>query len=276
MHPSVNRIAHVSDVHLLATQRHARDDRDLRVRFLSFGRALDAQARVRRFRRALDTAKRSGADHLVVSGDLTESGTKEQFDVLAEALHGAPFRPERITLVPGNHDAYDAPDAWTGALDGPLAAYRATSAERPGKVVEVGGLVIVPLDMSFHQPIVRSAGLVTEDALDALERRLADAWVQRTPAVIVQHHPPYAHASATWQWVDGLIGAARLTSILARFAEVHVLHGHLHRIVDRAIATVRTRVFGAPALVEDPDDAPPRVRLYDVRAGQLESVGLAA
>jgi hypothetical protein len=36
------------------------------------------------------------------------------------------------------------------------------------------------------------------------------------------------------------------------------------------------RIFGAPALVEDDDEAPPRVRLYEFRTGQLESLGLAA
>jgi 3',5'-cyclic AMP phosphodiesterase CpdA len=212
----------------------------------------------------------------VVSGDLTESGTPEQFEVLAEALHEARVAPERITLVPGNHDAYTSPDAWARAIEGPLSAYRATAAEAPGKVVETGGLALLPLDMAFHQPIVRSAGLVTDDALDVLERRLSDALARRMPTIIVQHHPPYAHTVAAWQWIDGLIGAARLTAMLARYADVHVLHGHLHKAVDRAIDTVRTRIFGAPALVEDADDAPPRVRLYDVRAGALESVGLAA
>jgi hypothetical protein len=52
------------------------------------------------------------------------------------------------------------------------------------------------------------------------------------------------------------------------------MHGHLHRAVDRALLGLRTRIFGAPALVEDDDDTP-RVRLYEVRAGVIECAGLA-
>ena len=74
MHPSISKIAHISDVHLLAPRTTKSGGHDLRVRFLSFGRALDAAARRRKLLRSLATAMRSGADHIVISGDLTESG----------------------------------------------------------------------------------------------------------------------------------------------------------------------------------------------------------
>ncbi len=215
------------------------------MRFLSFGRALDAAARIARLKNALNAALRT-ADHVVISGDLTESGTAEQFEAFGQALEDGHVDRERLTLVPGNHDAYSSADAWTRALDGPLRRYRDASAAEPGKLIERGGLSILPLDVAFHQPVTRSAGLVTND-----------------------------HASRAWQWIDGLSGAARLTALLTRFPEVHVMHGHLHRVIDRAIETVRTRVFGAPALVEDRNETP-RVRLYEVRAGVVHSIGLAA
>jgi 3',5'-cyclic AMP phosphodiesterase CpdA len=276
MQPSISRIAHISDVHLLAPRpQGGPGGHDLRVRFLSFGRALDAAARRKKLLRSLRTAMRSGADHVVVSGDLTESGTEAQFEALAEVLDEAAIEPERLTLVPGNHDAYTAPDAWARALDGPLRRWALSSAREPGAILERGGLAILPVDCTFHQPITRSAGLVTDDALDRLEARLADPATSRRTTLLVQHHPPYAHGSRAWQWIDGLCGAARLTTILARFPEVHLMHGHLHRAVDRAVTGLRTRIFGAPALVEDHDDAP-RVRLYEVRHGLLESAGLAA
>src|SRR6478672_8144755 len=79
------RIAHVSDVHVLET----RASYGLDVRFLSFGRRLDAQARVRKLVAAIVRARACGAHHTVVTGDLTESGSDAQFEALAEAL--APF-----------------------------------------------------------------------------------------------------------------------------------------------------------------------------------------
>src|SRR5450432_2080609 len=108
MQPSITRIAHISDVHLLAEPAQKRHD--LRVRFLSFGRVLDAAARIRKLKTALCKALRSGADHVLVSGDLTESGTPEQFETLASVLDELRIDPERLTLVPGNHDAYTSHD----------------------------------------------------------------------------------------------------------------------------------------------------------------------
>lgn len=280
MNPTKNitRIAHVSDVHMLERRPgRSRSDYDLRVQFLSFGRRLDAQARVAKLNRALHAAVRSGAEHIVVSGDLTESGTKEQFEHLAETLHETRIAPERITLVPGNHDAYTTGDAWSQAIRGPLRAFAPSS--EVGKVVEHGDLCLLPLDVSIHQPITRSAGLLTAEAAAGLWKRMRDTALQRKSLVIVQHHPPFSHALGPWQWIDGLRGTERLMDLLQAFPHVQVLHGHLHHVVDRGAVPrekhQRPRIFGAPAVCED-DDTSPRVRMYDLRDGALESTGLAA
>ena len=251
---------------------------DLRVRLLSFGRRLDALARVKKLVRSLDSAQKGGAEHYVISGDLTESGTSAQFEQFAEALHDTKIAPERITLVPGNHDAYAAGDAWDKAIQGPLRAFASSSAGghgTAGKVVERGELCFLPLDVSLHQPITRSAGFLTAEAAALLWRRMKDTALSRRALVIVQHHPPFAHALGPWQWVDGLRGTERLMDLLVSFPHVQVLHGHLHHVVDRvAAAGTRARIFGAPAVVDDAENTP-RVRMYDLRDGALESAGLA-
>ena len=92
------------------------------------------------------------------------------------------------------------------------------------------------------------------------------------PLVLVQHHPPFVRATQAWQWVDGLIGAARLMNVLEAFRHLFVLHGHLHSAVNRVLSCGAARIFGATAIVDDRDA--PRVRLYDVRDGRLEVAGL--
>jgi 3',5'-cyclic AMP phosphodiesterase CpdA len=84
------RLAHVSDVHVLEPLSMT-DGYGLDIRFLSFGRRLDAQGRLRKLARALAAAKRNAADHVVVSGDLTESATPAQFELLAAALSAGPY-----------------------------------------------------------------------------------------------------------------------------------------------------------------------------------------
>src|SRR6185503_3223786 len=101
----MTRIAHLSDIHMLERS----PGYGLSVHWLSAGRRLDAASRIRKLLRAFEAAKRTGATHYVVSGDLTESGTAAQFEQFAETLHDTGVEPERITLVPGNHDAYGPP-----------------------------------------------------------------------------------------------------------------------------------------------------------------------
>ncbi len=271
----VSRIAHLSDVHMLdARPSRSRAGFSMAVRFVSIGRPLDAAERTSKLVRALDAANRSRADHIVISGDLTEIGDQEEFEAFAEVLHDRSVDPDRVTLVPGNHDAYASRDAWKRALAGPLAAFARGAADEPGKIVERGDVCFVPLDVTRVQPVTRSAGELTTHAAEILEKRLVDPWFRDRAVVLVQHHPPFSHTTGAWQWMDGLAGGARLMSLLARLPNLHALHGHLHYVVDRIVAIGRTRIFGAPAIVDD--DSTPRVRLYDVRDGCLESVGLAA
>lgn len=268
------RIAHLSDVHMLpATERARRKRPDLSVRFLSFGRSLDAVGRRRKLARALDAARRMAASHVVISGDLTEIGATEEFETFAEVLHESRWAPEQVTLVPGNHDAYTHPDGWKRALEGPLRDFRVASAEQPGKVVEVAGVNLLPVDVACHQPITRSAGELTADTAEVLETRLRDAGLRGAPLVLVQHHPPFAHTLRAWQWIDGLRGWERVMGLLERYQGVHVLHGHLHHAVDRIVGDGRSRSFGAPATVDD-DHAAARLRFYDVRDGKLTSAGI--
>jgi 3',5'-cyclic-AMP phosphodiesterase len=267
----ITRIAHLSDAHVLDPRpSRTRSGWSMRTRFLSFGRPLDGEGRRAKLERSLDTARRAGAQHFVLSGDLTEIGAPGEYETLAEILHDSGIPPERMTLVPGNHDLYSSPDGWRWALEGPLAAFARTSAQQSGKVVDAGGVSLLPVDATFYQPITRSAGYLSEDQLEAIERRAADCAFSRSPLFLVQHHPPFMRKTHAWHWIDGLINAPRIMALLEAFRHLFVLHGHLHAIVDRALSCGVRRIFGATAVVDDKDM--PRVRLYDVREGSVEPV----
>jgi 3',5'-cyclic AMP phosphodiesterase CpdA len=244
----------------------------MRTRFLSIGRPLDAAGRRHKLKRSLEAAERVGAHHFVLSGDLTEIGTPGEYETLAEVLHESGIAPERMTLVPGNHDLYSSADAWRWALEGPLAAFARTSAREPGRVIDVPGASLLPLDVTFHQPVTRSAGWLPEEAMEAIERRASDATFSHRPLVVVQHHPPFLRKTSALHWIDGLVNAHRMMAMLEKFRHLWVLHGHLHTIVDRALTCGVSRIRGATAVVDDRDSA--RVRMYDVREGRLEAAGL--
>jgi 3',5'-cyclic AMP phosphodiesterase CpdA len=281
----MRRVAHLSDVHTLDPE-HRRSSARYRfaTKAVSLGRPVDPRGRARKLTRGLAAAKASGADHVVITGDLTEMGDATEFEHFANLLDDARMPEGSVTLVPGNHDAYTSAAAWRRALEGPLQRYADASAAEPGKVVDRGEVAFLPIDTSFFQSIARSGGLFTPDAALAVQQRIDDPALRDKAIVLVMHHPPFEHHSnALSAWIDGLRGCKHVLEMLARHPHLQILHGHMHRVVDRIVdlgkgvagVANRARIFGAPAIVDDAEDAP-RVRLYDLRDGALESAGLFA
>lgn len=227
-------IAHISDLHLLEDDHHKRTGASwVRLQYLTFGKPRSPATRRLRVRKLLDRALRAHADHLVITGDLTEDGTLGQFESLARVLDDSGWAPSRVTLVPGNHDVYSHPDAFREALLGPLRRYAATSEE--GSVISLPDACLVPLSTAFHQPVLRAAGALQKGALDAL----AD-WATRRShdfhtVVLAQHHPPSGYTLSPMQWLDGLDGHEPLRAILARHDHLHVLHGHTHAATNKPL-----------------------------------------
>lgn len=274
----MRRIAHISDVHILdpKTKRSSARYR-FATKAVSLGRPIDPRGRAKKLASGLELAKRSGAEHVVISGDLTELGDPVEFEHFAEILHDAHLPDGSVTLVPGNHDAYTHDGAWKRALEGPLARWAKESATEPGNVVDRGAFALLPIDTSCYQSIARSGGIFSRDAARAVQTRLLDPAFRDKALVLVLHHPPSEPTkNLVWQWIDALRGGTQVMEILKRNPGVQLLHGHLHTVVDRILDFgKKARIFGAPAIVDDEEDAP-RVRLYDVREGILESAGLFA
>jgi 3',5'-cyclic-AMP phosphodiesterase len=221
-------LAHLSDLHLIEPG-HARRSRLQRARLalISAGKPLDAQARIARAAEALGAARRLGADHVILTGDVTEDGHAAQFEVLAELLEASCIAPERITVVAGNHDAYSEPDAFGKALQGPLARYRATS--QPGVCTVLADAIVKPISTVIErQWIVRAGGAVRDSDVAAI-RKLASDSVARTRAVVVaQHHALGSPAWTGLSWFDGVHNGAALHQLLLERTRLHVLHGHTH------------------------------------------------
>lgn len=265
-------LAHLSDLHLLERGHEKR--RGLarqRLAYLSAGVPLDAEWRIRQAVFALQTAGRMGADHVLVTGDLTEDGDRAQFEVLAEVLQRSGLDPETVTLVPGNHDAYTERDAWSRALAGPLRAFARTSS--PGSHTLLEAAVIKPISTTVEgQWFTRSSGAIRDRDVREI-RCLASRPDLRSHAIVVaQHHPPAARALLPLEWIDGLQNAGALRDLLLERTRVHVLHGHVHRELTRRLAgRNHAQVFAAPAVrPRDAAAAPARVRLYRAEDGVLK------
>ena len=263
-------LAHLSDLHLIERDHDKRRGLSRRrLQFLSFGAALNAEARLTRATSLLAQARRSGADHVLITGDLTEDGSAAQFEILAEALHKSRLDPHCVTLVPGNHDGYSAAGAFARALTGPLRAFRRTSAEAAISVLP--GAVITPLStMIDGQWFTRACGAVQHQDL-ARVRRIASDPISRGRAVVVaQHHPPSPHPVFALQWAHGVRNALAQRDLLLERTRVHVLHGHTHRRTTRHLSgRAHAQVFSAASVRDQQHES---LRFYKAEAGSLHEL----
>jgi len=264
-------IAQLSDLHLLEDSYANRSfGPRARLSYLSFGRRLDPDERKRRAADALEEVQARSVDHLLITGDLTEDGHFEQFEVLAELLADSRIPAERITLVPGNHDAYIDGGAFAAAMKGPLQPYAATSSI--GTALRFRDVTIVPVSTAFHQSPLRSAGAIAPSELESLAAIANDPQLDGRPLVFAQHHAPGCLFNPLLQWIDGLSEHSVLRDLFNRCPHLHVMHGHTHHEANRTLSDGEApRVFSAEAVV----DGSSPLRLYEASPAGVSPLALA-
>jgi 3',5'-cyclic AMP phosphodiesterase CpdA len=247
-------IAHLTDVHLgpIAgfTPRHWNLKRALGYLNWVRRRRHDHQRPVLD-RLVADLGERA-PDHVAVGGDLCNIGLpQEHLTALAWLKHLGP--PERISVVPGNHDIYCAPgrdpgvELWAPYMssDAQGAAFTDGAAGFPFVRV-VGGVALVGVNSALPTPLVMAWGCVGGEQLARLAGvldRLAGAGLFR---LVLIHHPPLpGQASA----VRGLKDAPALEAVLQRHGAELVVHGHNHlnMLAWRTSGAGTFPVVGAPS-----------------------------
>ena len=157
-------------------------------------------------------------DLVLITGDLVNDGTPEQYEHLMELLD--PLRAP-LHLTPGNHDVHEHLRAQAPTL----------VHDRRGRadgVIE-GPLRIVAVDSSRF-PL--AGGSLDAGQLAWLDDVLSDA--RHAPTVVTMHHPPFAtgikHMDVMGLAPDAVAG---LAAVVAQHPQVErVLCGHLHRFID--------------------------------------------
>jgi len=224
-------IAHVSDLHLAFDPTLSAAQR-LSKRQLS---AWSWQRRRRRVHRSaiLDQLaadlRSHEPDHIVVTGDLTNFALAEEFAHAACWL-AALAPPDRISVVPGNHDALvPVPtseglgrwSAWTRAEDGwPFVHYR-------------DHVALIGLDSAVPTAPLLARGRLGAQQLARLERVLDDEGRAGRVRIVLLHHP-VADRAASWR--RALADRAELRDVLRRSGAELVLHGHARHARLDAIA----------------------------------------
>ena len=177
----------------------------------------------------------TGPDHTVVTGDLTHLGLPVEFREARKILHllGS---PSKITVIPGNHDAYVRTE-WSTTFghwaeymvsDSPfLRSEAGTDSKNTFPSLRIRGFVaLVGVSTARPSGLFFAVGSVGQVQLRELERILAETGQQNLFRVLLIHHPPLP---GTVSWRKRLTDGAALRLILARQGVELVLHGHAHR-----------------------------------------------
>jgi Icc-related predicted phosphoesterase len=171
------------------------------------------------------------ANVLVLCGDLTETGTPKQAEILAEELRACSVP---VVGVLGNHDyesdqaeavAHILKGAGMHVLDG--QSYEVDGVGFVGVKGFIGGFGKRMLS-AFGETAVKT--LVAESLNEAMRLENAMRTVKSKRAVVVLHYAPVVDT------VEGepleifpFLGSSRLAETIDRFTVNAVVHGHAHR-----------------------------------------------
>lgn len=179
---------------------------------------------------AIDRAVAMKPDLLVITGDLVEAGTRQEYQVLRDVLQRSPLP---VHLTTGNHDR--------------RSPFREVFPDRELRhVVEGEDARLVVLD-SLVEPggsdHVRGAGRLGPDQLSWLDEVLAQR--PAVPTLLALHHPPIRVGIAFLDAMN-LLDGDELETLLQRHPQVRgVLAGHVHRRVAGVLAKAVVSLVGS-------------------------------
>lgn len=233
-------LAHLSDVHLAPVA-------GFEPRYWTMKRTMGwlNWQRKRRFvhtQPALDAIvadiKSQAPDHVLVSGDLINIGLPAEYAAARTWLQSL-GSPDRVSLVPGNHDAYVAQEAraglsaWAPYMTSDaygrslgISAEQNLDAAFP-YVRRIGRVAIVGVNSGVATRPGSAEGYVGPAQLARLSARLETLGQAGLLRVIMIHHPPVPGLATAGR---ALRDAAALAAILAHSGAELVVHGHNHTL----------------------------------------------
>jgi 3',5'-cyclic AMP phosphodiesterase CpdA len=251
------KIAHISDLHLLALE-HVPFHRFLNKRLSGWVNLKLHRGAVHRpghARAIVAEIARREVDHVIVTGDFTNLALEGEFalarDLLANDLG---FDPSRVTVVPGNHDLYTRGARQSRRFERYFAPW--LQSDLPELCVDVAGVrfpvvklrgeaAIVAVTSAVPRPPFVAAGEVGRPQMRAIERVLAHPEVARRTLVLALHHPVVDDWSIFKRHIEGLRDAPELLALLRPVGKGLIVHGHLHRRIQRPFGTGSMKQVGA-------------------------------
>lgn len=168
-------------------------------------------------------------DHIALTGDIVNVSLPQEFRRAAEWL--ATFdTPNRMTVIPGNHDAYVSLP-WAEGM-GLWGAYMAGDRQPPAASIDVfptlrrrDGIALIGLSTGVPKPPLLATGDLGDTQIARAERLLGETGREGLCRIVLIHHPPLTDQSR-WKHLND-VGAFQ--AMIRRVGCEAILHGHNHR-----------------------------------------------
>lgn len=211
------------------------------------------------------------ADHIAVGGDLINLALRDEFANALDWLQTL-GSPQKVSVVPGNHDAYvpfeygSGIGLWEAYMTGDRKKTKLLSPSKNGFpfVRRFGKIALVGLCSGIPTAPFVAAGEVGPDQRAALDRILAELGKQGFFRIVMIHHPPLIGQSNRRR---GLRDAVELEGILKKRGAELVLYGHRHF---HSVDTLETKSGTTPVV------GVPSASSCDARADHLARYNLFA
>jgi 3',5'-cyclic AMP phosphodiesterase CpdA len=253
------RLVHVSDIHFW--QFAFNPLHLLNKRFLGMGSLLVQRARqfrLERVEQVLDRVLSLQPDHILITGDLTTTALPAEFRVARRALAPWLTDPEKVTVIPGNHDRY-TPGSHRARLFERSFGEFAPAVDYPWLRFLDGETVILGLDPTRASLTAR--GRLPEHQLGRAKERVADLDPGFRRLIVACHYPLDAPADHRRDLArKNLINAEELSVWLATLGPHLYCCGHVHTawaFAPRRIPNQLCLNSGAPLLRDHQGDRPP-------------------
>jgi 3',5'-cyclic AMP phosphodiesterase CpdA len=164
-------------------------------------------------------------DHIAITGDLVNIALEAEFEPSRTWLESV-GPPDRVSVVPGNHDAYVRAtsqrfaQAWANYLGDDKAPDHAGSFP---SLRRRGPLALVSLSSAVPTAPLMATGKLGRAQLDALDRLLARLSTKHAFRVLLIHHPLRSNA-----YTKRLTDSRPLLALLKQHGVELILHGHDH------------------------------------------------
>jgi 3',5'-cyclic AMP phosphodiesterase CpdA len=227
-------LAHLSDPHL-ATMPQPRLSELMSKRAIGFAN-WQRRRSIHHLSNVLDAVVRDVAaanpDHIAVTGDLVNIALPGEF-APARAFLTRLGAPDRVTFVPGNHDAYvrtarsHAQQHWGDYMRGDgIGSAAPDDAPLPFPFVRRrGDVALIGLSTAIPTGPFMATGRLGADQLLRLDVTLSQLRNEGLFRVVLLHHPPLSGGRDRFK---RLIDAGAFRQVLRERGAELVLHGHAH------------------------------------------------